>query len=384
MIIFKLPDLGEGLPNADITQWHIKVGDKVNVDQPIVSMETAKAVVDIPAPHEGVIAKLFGEEGDTINTGEPLVAFENNDAKTAPKQTEKEDAIKEYTNKKDTGTVVGNIQSTNHVIDETAALTSNNNTKVKVTPAVRALAKKAKVDLATIIPSRADGVITRADIENATNNKTTLKDLKPLKGTKRFMAEAMSKSHQEVVAVTLNDIAILPDNFNKKETTTRLIKALITACSNEPALNARFHTQAFAIEPSKSVDIGLAIDTPEGLFVPVIKEAESLSDADIQSQITTFKEQALNRTLTPTSMQGATITLSNFGSIAGRFGNPIIVPPQVAILGVGRIYDDVIPLDNKPVIKACLPLSLSFDHRAVTGGEGARFLKAVIESLQSE
>ena len=198
------------------------------------------------------------------------------------------------------------------------------------------------------------------------------------------MAEAMSKSHQEVVAVTLNDIAILPDNFNKKETTTRLIKALITACSNEPALNARFHTQAFAIEPSKSVDIGLAIDTPEGLFVPVIKEAESLSDADIQSQITTFKEQALNRTLTPTSMQGATITLSNFGSIAGRFGNPIIVPPQVAILGVGRIYDDVIPLDNKPVIKACLPLSLSFDHRAVTGGEGARFLKAVIESLQSE
>ena len=165
MIIFKLPDLGEGLPNADITQWHIKVGDKVNVDQPIVSMETAKAVVDIPAPHEGVIAKLFGEEGDTINTGEPLVAFENNDAKTAPKQTEKEDAIKEYTNKKDTGTVVGNIQSTNHVIDETAALTSNNNTKVKVTPAVRALAKKAKVDLATIIPSRADGVITRADLK---------------------------------------------------------------------------------------------------------------------------------------------------------------------------------------------------------------------------
>lgn len=367
MNIFNLPDLGEGLPDAEIHEWFVKEGDTVAVDQPLVSMETAKAVVDVPCPQAGVITKLYGKPGDVIKTGEPLVAFAASESKKADK-----------------GTVVGNLEEAADISEDNFLVGGGDRQRIKTTPAVRMLAKKLAVDLALLKGTGDHGFITQADVQaQAEKNAIPPVGFEPLKGVRRAMLHSMVQSHAEVVPVSIFDEADISNWQPGTDITVRLIRAIIKASLVEPALNAWFDSRYSARQCFKEVHLGLAMDNEEGLFVPVIHDAASLSDLELRSTINALKESVAKREVTADKLKGATITLSNFGKFAGRFASPIIVPPMVSILAVGRLYKAAV-VNDKGEVEAhdTLPLSLSFDHRAVTGGEATRFLGAVLEDLK--
>lgn len=369
MNIFNLPDLGEGLPDAEIHEWFVKEGDTVAADQPLVSMETAKAVVDVPCPQSGTISKLFGKPGDVIKTGDPLVAFVSEKAA-------------------DKGTVVGNLEESNEVSEDnfTIGVQHAGRSRVKATPAVKMLARKLGVDLNTLRGSGEFGMITREDVQVQADKNTQIPvGYEPLRGVRRAMLNSMVQSHAEVVPVSIFDEADIHCWKPGTDITVRLIRAIIDAAEKEPALNAWFETKHGARQCFKEVHLGLAMDNDEGLFVPVIHDAAKRSDVELRQMINDFKTSVGNREITADKLKGATITLSNFGKFAGRFASPIIVPPMVAILAVGRLYQGVVATHDGAVeAHSLLPLSLSFDHRAVTGGEATRFLGAIIKSLQKE
>lgn len=378
MKIFKLPDLGEGLPDAIIREWHVKPGEQVKKDQPIAAMETAKALVDVVAPFDAVIEKLFGEANDTIETGKPLIGFVG------------ESSVDE---KKDTGTVVGKIEQSEKTISENlfshTAKTSDH--VVKATPAVRALARKLHVDLNTV--SFSGDRITLEDIEHAAKtakDSDKNKALKPemrdgwenLSGIKRAMVMSMQQSHQDIVPVTIIDEADIHAWHGKQDITVRIIRAMITACQKEPALNAHFDGKKMQSKKFDSVHLGLAVDMPHGLFVPVMKSVETLSTDAMREMIERYKQQAQTKSIPQADLHGATIVLSNFGAIAGQYANPIVLPPTVAIVGIGRITKKVMLDENHtPALHRIIPISLSVDHRAITGGEAARFLRAMMDAL---
>ncbi len=369
MNIFNLPDLGEGLPDAEIHEWFVKEGDTVEADQPLVAMETAKAVVDVPCPQSGTIAKLYGTPGDLIKTGDALVAFTCDKPKAADK-----------------GTVVGTLEESSDYSEDnfTIGTKACARTRIKATPMVKLLAKKLKIDLNSIKPSGEHGVITQEDVQaQAEKNNTLPLGFEPLKGVRRAMLHSMTQSHKEVVPVSIFDEVDIQSWSEGADITARLIKAIVAACKKEPALNAWFNSSHAARQCFNEVHLGIAMDNEDGLFVPVIHHAETYNASELRAIINEFKQSVHDRTISADKLKGATITLSNFGKFAGRFASPIIVPPTVCIIAVGRVYKSAVISDNGFVESHnMLPLSLSFDHRAVTGGEATRFLGAMMSSLQ--
>lgn len=369
MKIFHLPDLGEGLAEAEIREWYVKVGDTVKVDQPLVSMETAKAVVDVPSPYAGKITELHGKANDIIKTGAPLISFMTDEVI------------------KDKGSVVGKLESSEKKWDDGAVIIGSarkTTTAVKAMPAARVLANELSIDLTAIKGSGPNGLITVTDVKQQKSRQLSIHlegEKEALHGVRRFMAQAMMQSHQEIVPVTIFDDADISHFDEKIDLTTQLIKAIAKAAKTEPALNAWFDGATLERKLFKEVNVGLAVDTEEGLFVPVIKHAESCSASDMRKQIDGYKASVKDRSIPAADMQGATITLSNFGTFAGKYATPIIVPPAVAIVACGRYRDVALPKEGKITIGRILPLSLTFDHRAVTGGEASRFLGAIISNL---
>ncbi len=393
MTIFKLPDLGEGLPDAEIREWHVKVGDEVDVDQPLVSMETAKAVVEVPSPYKGKIIKLHGNSGDVINTGAPLIEFITDSQSHNPSQQtlQAPEFVQKTEQKSDnSSTVAGKIEAGNEIVDEATVVSSTNKTSsgnaIKVTPAVRALASKLGVDLSYVLPSGQNGVITADDVKSASLSQAEVGDAEPLRGVRRTMAAAMTQSHAEIAPATLFDEADVhhwQDSSVKQDVTVRLIQALIAACNAEPSLNAWYDSKNNARRISKNIHLGFAVDTEEGLFVPVIKNIESIDMPSLRDHIDTIKSQVKSRSIPQEMLHGSTITLSNIGTIAGKFACPVVVPPTVAILAIGRLFNTVkLSNENIPENHQTIPVSLTFDHRCVTGGEAARFLKVFINTLE--
>ncbi len=364
MKTFCLPDLGEGLAEGEISKWHVKIGDTINVDDPLVSIETAKAVVEVPAPWSGKIIKLYGKEGDIIPTDSPLVDFEGE-------------------GKQETGTVAGEILVGNQVLTEKATAISSRAGGIKVLPAVRALAKKLNVDLNAVIPSGVDGTITAEDVKKANATLSNAAPLEPLRGVRRTMAIVMEQSHAQVVPVTVVDDADITAWVKEKNFTVRLILAMVKACAVEPALNCWYDGQSMGRRLWNTMHIGLAMDTGDGLFVPVLRDAQEKSAIQLKEEIEQLKQAVQNRTIAPQQLQGATMVLSNFGKFAGRYANPIVTVPMVAILGVGSVREEVRAIKAAPSIRSILPLSLTVDHRAVTGGEATRFLATVLQNLQA-
>lgn len=368
MEIFNLPDLGEGLPDAEIHEWFVKEGDVVKIDQPLVSMETAKAVVEVPCPQDGTIVKCFGKQGDVIKTGEPLVAFAENNLSS-----------------RDKGTVVGKLEESTTVSEDTFTIgaPASASARPKATPGARILCRKMGIDLAAIKGTGEFGVITREDVQRDIDVRSKVPEgYEPLQGVRRAMLNAMVQSHQEIVPVSIFDEADIHHWDEKTDITIRIIQAIIDAIKIEPALNAWFDKTHNARKLFNEVHLGLAMDSQDGLFVPVIHNAENYSNNDLRETINHFKTTVQNRSVPPEQLKGATITLSNFGKFAGRFASPIIVPPMVAIIAVGRLYEGAVSQQGKIKSHRLLPISLSFDHRAVTGGEATRFLGAMIASLQ--
>ncbi len=368
MSIFKLPDLGEGLQEAEIREWHVKAGDEVKTDQPLVSVETDKAIVDIPSPQSGRILKLNGNPGDILQVGSPLVEFEG--------------AVVEATPKSDAGTVVGRVEVGKEVVNEQPSQAGTTALGVKAMPAVRALARRLDVDLSIVTPSGPDGMVTAADVQRAAKVLAEVGPLEPLRGVRRAMARSMTQAHAEVAAVTVNDDADINAWQPGQDVTLRLVRAIIAGCKAEPALNAWYDTHAIGRRVIPKIDLGIAVDTEDGLFVPVLRDVANRDREDLRRGLEALKKDVKARTVPPEELRGYTITLSNFGTIGGRYADPVVVPPTVAILGAGRILSEVVAVDGKPAVHRIMPLSLSFDHRAVTGGEATRFLMAVIKDLQ--
>lgn len=365
MKTFNLPDLGEGLQEAEIVEWHVSPGDQVVADQPLLSVETDKAVVEVPSPRTGRIAELFAAAGDIVQVGAPLVAFEDG-AGTA-----------------DAGTVVGEIRASEERAEEaTVAERAAAAVAVKATPAVRALARRLGVDLALVTPSSPDGVISARDVEQAAETFAEAGPLEPLRGVRRAMAIRMAHAHAEVVPATVIDEADVEAWTDGRDVTIRLVRAIVAGCAKEPALNAWYDSQAQGRRLHRKIDLGIAVDTEDGLFVPVLRDVANRDPADLRRGLERMKADIRARTIPPEELRGATITLSNFGTLAGRYAAPVVVPPQVAILSTGRIKPQPIVRDGEVVIHRVIPLSLTFDHRVVTGGEAARFLAAVIADLE--
>jgi 2-oxoisovalerate dehydrogenase E2 component (dihydrolipoyl transacylase) len=356
MSMFALPDLGEGLQEAEIVSWHVAEGDHVVVNQPLVAVETEKAVVEVPSPQAGHIAKLLAKVGERVKVGAPLVEFEEG------RHTEP-------------GAIVGDLPRT---------IEPAKGTPLRASPAVRARARELGVDLAGVTPTGPDGTILLADLQASASRPIIGAIPRPLRGARYTMATNMALAWREVAHATLHDEADIETWPAEEDVTCRLVRAVIAGCKSEPALNGSFDAASLLLRENATVDVGLAIDSPEGLFVPVLRDAASGAPRDWRRKIDAFKRAVAERSLSPADLRGPTITLSNFGTIAGRHASLIVVPPQVAILGAGRIAARPIrSADGSIALHRTLPLSLTFDHRAITGGMAARFLRAAMTDLSS-
>jgi len=376
MNIFKLPDLGEGLTEVEIVEWLVEEGDEVEVDQPIAEVETAKAIVEIPSPQKGKIFKLYGKAEDIVNVGDPLVEFES-DGEDLPKEVPEAPEEK----RQDTGTVAGEIEVGNKVVNDQATAVGQVSSGVKATPAVRALARRMDVDLSIVTPSGPNDTIIAADVQRVSKIFKEVGPLEPLRGVRRAMAKTMALANAEVVPVTIYDDVDINAWKENGDITTRLIRAIAKACEKEPALNAWYDSHALGRRLLNKVDLAIAVDTDDGLFVPVLRDVGNRDATDLRKGLEAIKQAVRDRNIPPEEMRGYSFTLSNFGTFAGKYANPIVVPPAVGILAAGKIRKEVVVEDDKPAVHWVLPLSLTFDHRAATGGEATRFVAALLEDL---
>ncbi|RTZ17533.1 2-oxo acid dehydrogenase subunit E2 [Vibrio aquaticus] len=378
MKTFLLPDLGEGLAESEIVEWHIQVGDEVELDQVVLTVETAKAVVEVPAPYSGVVISRHGEAGDIINIGSLLLEIEEQ-----PELAEASAA--NAAQKSDAATVVGNVSQTTHQVEVDdfwigSTHTPSEDTPITALPSARLLAKKLGVDIINVHGSGANGMITDADIYGEARKQKPGTEV--LKGARRTMVSTMSESHHHVAAVTITEEASLAMWSDTEDISGRLIKAVVYACQQEPALNAWFDAETMTRCVHNNVNIGIAVDSSHGLYVPVLKHANEYQTDEIRDWLNGTVQGIRERKIGRESLQNGTITLSNFGAIAGIFATPVVSPPQVAIVGAGRIIDRLTLIDGEPKMIKVMPLSITFDHRACTGGEAARFTKKLVEHLQ--
>lgn len=366
MSTFTLPDLGEGLQDAEIVSWHVGPGDHVVADQPLVSVETDKAVVEIPSPQSGRIARVFGKAGDIVEIGAPLVEFESAAAA-------------------DKGTVVGSIageEKPPQKAEGPKPAQRGAAPGVKAAPAVRALAQRLGVDLSHVAASGPEGAVLASDVERAAAAIGETKTLEPLRGVRRSMALNMSRAHAEVVPATVTEEADIHAWAPASDATLRLVRAIVAGCTAEPALNAWFLGMDKGRRLHDNVDLGIAMDTEDGLFVPVLRDVGKRAADDLRRGLERMKADVRARRVPPEELRGQTFTLSNFGMFGGRHAALVVLPPQVAILGAGRITERPVAHEGQVTVRRVLPLSLTFDHRAVMGGEASRFLAAVVADLE--
>jgi pyruvate dehydrogenase E2 component (dihydrolipoamide acetyltransferase) len=410
MSTFHLPDLGEGLSEAEILRWHVAVGDTVQADQPLVSVETAKAVVEVPSPQTGVIAALHAAAGTRLETGAPLVEFAAVAGVAAgaagapaahPRSASAEHAAVSDEVAGDSATVVGMMPTSGADYSQAAAAGPATQAlqRIQAVPAARALARSLGVDLAALKGSGQGGLITLADVVAAglpgraapapasTMRPAALPDdddseMEELRSLRRAMSQSMSLSRDSVMECTVVDDADLHAWLAGNDYTVRVLRAIAVACRAEPGLNAWYDAASQARRLFHHVDVGLAVDTPDGLIVPVMRDVGKQSRDQLRTELERVKKGAVARTLRQEELRGFTFMLSNFGMLAGRYASPVVVPPAVAILGTGRARQDVVAWQGRIEIHPRMPLSLSFDHRVVTGGEAVRFLGALIRDLE--
>jgi pyruvate dehydrogenase E2 component (dihydrolipoamide acetyltransferase) len=406
---FKFPDIGEGLTEGEIVKWLVKEGDSIKEGQPLVEVETDKALAEIPSPRTGVVLKILGKEKEIIKVGQIIVVIgEKGEAVAAPPPSRP----------KSVG-VVGELEEAPEEapavrakpVVEKPALVSEH---ALATPAVRALAKELGVDVSKVAGTGPEGRVLEKDVRQAVEAKVKPAELEkkpakvkkydfygyvdriPLRGVRRSIAKAMVKSKYTAPHVTTMDEADVTELWalrskEKAKAEKRgikltilpfIIKAVIAGLVEHPYLNATLDDENEEVILKKYYNIGVAVDTPEGLMVPVVKNAKDKSIFQLAEELTQLSEKAKNRTIDLADLKGGSFTISNYGAVGGLQGTPIINHPEVAILGVGKIKELPVVRDGKIEIRKIIFLSLSFDHRVVDGAEAVRFLNTVIEHLE--
>ena len=437
---FKLPDLGEGLTEAEIVEWHVSANQDIKLNEPLLSVETDKAVVEVPSPVSARVLSLHGEPGDVIPVGDVLVRFDTGSPASPrergrPALDEGGDALVPRDGAQDapapsdgedkTPGVVGKLPASGLVISDTtqAAPAAPRRPRVKAAPSVRALARELDVDLTRIEGSGPQGRITAKDVAkaaeadprkgappsaertppprergNEAGPRLALDEggdaLAPsaagpapgteekLSGPRRSMFRSMTAAHSEVALCTVMDDADIHDWESSRDFTPRLIRAMAAGCRAEPRLNGTFSADAGVLSLAEAVHMGLAMHTPHGLIVAAIRNAQDLSLDELRAEVARLKKAGEERTLKPEEVRGYTITLSNIAGGSSRYATPLMVPPTVAILGSGAARDEVVAVNGMIAIRRLLPLSLTFDHRCVAGAEASRFLSAVLADLK--
>ena len=384
---FKFPDVGEGIAEGEIVRWLVKEGDSVKEDQDLLEVETDKALLTLNSPYTGKVTRLHGKEGDIIKVGDVLTTVDAGGKEATVLEPEK----------KDSGTVVGTL-SDNEVVEVIRP--------VQATPAVRALAKQMGIDLASMKGTGPGGRITKEDVETAatkTGEQTSaeadaygLVEKIPLRGIRRTVAKRMAEASKRVAEVTIwedADITELEQVRAKERRVAEekgvrltylpfLIKAIIPALKAHPYFNASLDEAAEAIILKRYFNIGIAVDTTDGLIVFVIKDADKKNILDLAKETATLAEKARLRKIDLHELKGSTFTITNYGVVGASYGTPIINYPEVAILGLGKIEDRPVVRSGQIAIRKMMPLSLAFDHRAIDGVEAGRFLGVVIQHLE--
>jgi len=405
---FKFPDIGEGLTEGEIVRWLVKEGDEVKEGQPLVEVETDKALAEIPSPKTGVILKILAKEKEIVKVGQVIVVFgEKGETLAAPPPRPKSVGV------------VGELEEAPEEAPSVVAKAEPVKTALVsehaiATPAVRALAKELSMDISKVQGTGPEGRVLEKDIRQFAESKEKpvepekkiakvkkydlygYVDRIPLRGVRRSIAKAMVKSKYTAPHVTAMDEADVTMLWKIREKEKKaaekkgikltilpfIIKAVIAGLVEHPYLNASLDDENEEVILKKYFNIGVATDTPEGLMVPVVKNAKEKSIFELAQELTQLAEKARDRTIDLADLKGGTFTISNYGALGGIYATPIINYPEVAILGVGKIKDTPVVRNGKVVVRKILSLALSFDHRVVDGGEGARFLNTVIAHLE--
>ena len=426
---FKFPDIGEGITEGEIVEWLVKEGDFIEEHQAVGKIETDKAVAEIPSPSRGYILKLMHKPGETVKVGEVLFIIgdkKTEQVKEQPKQVVPPQKVAQPQTVVKPAGVVGyleeapELEEANEMTDERKALQKIQQTlptraehEILATPATRKLAKDLGIDLEKISGTGKEGRITDEDVKKTKGGieipetETEMKVEKkydfygnveriPLKGVRKSIAKKMQEIAMHVVPVSAHDEADITKIWHIREREKKIaemkgikltflpfiVKALIHALKDFPLVNSEFGETKQEIILKKYYNIGIAVDTEDGLIVPVIKNADNKSILEIAKEIEELAQKARERKLDLADLKGGTFSITNYGSIRGIFATPIINYPEAAILGVGRIYDKLIVEGEKVYKIKSLPLSFTFDHRIFDGAYAERFVDVLIKHLE--
>lgn len=404
--VFMLPDLGEGLAEADIAEWHVKVGDVVTIDQIVVEVETAKAAVDVPIPFAGTVVELHGKDGDTLKVGTPLITVSGGDSVDAVVSANHERYREEE--RAGSGNVLIGYGTSEDAPRRRRTGPSTQPISIQVSPStgtsarwlspiVRTLARQNGLGEKSVTATGTGGVIVRADVERAFATPppvtvavsiSTADRRIPLKGLRKTVADKLSTSRREIpdattwVDVDATELFIARTQINnalpndeKISLMALLARLTVVALARYPELNSSVDTAQGEIVRYGHIHLGIAAQTPKGLMVPVIHDAAALTAIELSQALRDTTELARDGKLPPARLTGGTFTLNNYGVFGVDGSTPIINHPEAAILGIGRIIDRPWVVDGQVTVRKIAQISLSFDHRVCDGGEAGGFLR---------
>jgi 2-oxoisovalerate dehydrogenase E2 component (dihydrolipoyl transacylase) len=428
--VFNLPDLGEGLEDAEIVEWKVSEGDTVALNQALVEVNTAKALVEIPSPVAGVVTTLHGQAGDVVKVGAPLVTF----VVEGPEPAAEAGASAEEPESKRQALLVGygvdeapsakrrrprlsppGDRQAPAAVQAPAAIQAPADEPAggaRATPVVRKLARQRGVDLGTVVGTGRDGRITREDVMKATGAAGSAESAVaaattatapgvpgqderiPVRGARRLIAQKMTRSWQEIPHVTsfhtvdathLDALRreLSEESGHRVSSLAVIVRALVEICRQHPPLNSSFDADAGEIVLRRSYHVGIAADTERGLMVPVVRDVDRKGIAQVAREMADVVEAARTGTASPEQLTGSTITVSNYGVFGSEAGTPIINHPEGAILGVGRIGPRPMVVDGRVEGRTAVTLALSFDHRIMDGADADRAMTALRELLES-
>jgi len=418
---FKFPDLGEGVTEGEIKKWLVKEGDVIKSDQPIAEVETDKAVVEMPSPVAGKVLKLYFAEGATVKVGQVLATIGAEGEAPPQRPAAVAEAPSAAEPRRRSVSVVGELPEGEVMVSSTAPTsTPSGAAGVMATPAVRKVAKDLAVDLSTVKGTGPEGRIMLEDVKAAApagppsgpapqpppaGPRKVAKfdvygyvDREPVKGIRKATAKRMMESTLKTAMVCMMDDADVTELVALRERIKAvameqrkvkltympfIIKAVTMALKDNKYLNASIDEETEELLIKKYYNIGVAVAIEDGLMVPVIKAADQKEIMDLAIEIEELAEKAQSRKIDLGELKGGTFTITNYGTLGGTYGTPIINYPEAAILGVGRIRDMPMVKDGEIKVRKMLPLSLTWDHRVTDGANAAKFMGTLRNYLEN-
>ncbi len=430
MVDIKFPDVGEGVTEGTLVKWLVKEGEEIKADQAVAEIETDKAIVEIPSPKAGKILKLVGKEGDVIKVGSTLASLalpgeaekvpeaeapEAKPPEAKPPEAKPPEAKPPEAKPPEAKPPEAKPPEAKPPEAKPPEKPAEMPGRVLAVPSTRRLARELGVDIAMVKGTGPGGRITDGDVRKvkeapampeikpteiaqpeAAPEIKALEERIPIKGIRKTIGERMVLSKftaphvvsmdeadvTELVKLREKDKKIAEEKGIKLTYLAFILKAVTVALKQHPYLNASLDPKKNEIVLKRYYNIGIAVDTPEGLMVPVIKDADRKSIMELAQETEKLAEEAKTRKIKLADLKGNTFTITNIGSIGGLFSTPIINPPDVAILGIHRIRDMPVVIDGEIKVRKILPIVLSFDHRVLDGAQAARFMNTLIDHLK--